>query len=82
MPALYYESTSMALARYFVGWSVVLMGQGCGFDPRSGHIQERTRDASISGTTNQCFFLSVSLSVSPFLSLKSINKHLKKCYLL
>ena len=49
-----------------VGSNVILMRQGCGFDPWSGHIQE---------STNECVYewnnksMSLSLSPSPPLSL-------------
>ena len=50
--------------------SPVLIGQDCGFDSWSGHIQESTRE-----TTNQCF----SLSPTPFLtpSPKSLYRKFK-----
>ena len=27
-----------------VGWNIIPIHQGCGFDPRSGHIQESTNE--------------------------------------
>ena len=50
-----------------VSWSIVLIRQGCGFDPQSGCIQESTSDC-IDQWNNEWIFL------SPFLSLSKIKK--------
>ena len=41
-----------------VGWSTILLCQGCGFDPRSGHMQE---------STNECInkWNNILISLSP-----------------
>ena len=51
------RSASVALARCSAGWSIVLMRQGCVFDPWSGHVQE---------SVNECInkWINKSLSLS------------------
>ena len=59
-----------------VGWSVILMHSGCGFDPWSGYIQGST-DKCISKWNNKSvsLYLALSFSFSPSLLFqKSINK--------
>ena len=52
------------------GYSIVLIRQGCGFDPPSGHIQETTNEHM--GRWNNRLFLSLSLFPPPFLLLSPL----------
>ena len=47
--------------RSSVGWSIILLHRGCGFNPQSGHIQEATYEC-INKRNNKSMSLSLSLS--------------------
>ena len=61
------KGLTRALACSSLGYSSVPIYRGCGFDLRSGHIQEASDVASVSGTTKS------SVSSSLPLSRKSIH---------
>ena len=47
-----------------LGWSINPIHQGCGFDPRSGHVQKSTNECMNTGNNKSMF-----LSLSPLLFL-------------
>ena len=76
-----------------VGQSVTPYARVLGSIPQSGHIQKSTSECIMSGSTNQCFSLSVSLSLSisqkdkkerkkiPIENKSILNLELKQAYL-